>query len=35
MAKNGWRRQSEMLADVFGELLPFGTSPVEGDSRPG
>jgi DNA-binding CsgD family transcriptional regulator len=35
MAKSGWRRQSEMLADVFGELLPFGTSPVEGDSRPG
>jgi DNA-binding CsgD family transcriptional regulator len=25
MAKSGWRRQSEMLADVFGELLPFGT----------
>jgi DNA-binding CsgD family transcriptional regulator/PAS domain-containing protein len=26
MAKNGWRRQSEMLAGVFGELLPFGTN---------
>lgn len=24
MARNGWRRQSAMLADVFGELLPFG-----------
>lgn len=26
MAKNGWQRQSEMLAGVFGELLPFGTN---------
>jgi DNA-binding CsgD family transcriptional regulator len=24
MARNGWRRQSQMLADVFSELLPFG-----------
>jgi DNA-binding CsgD family transcriptional regulator len=24
MTKNGWRRQTEMVADVFSRLLPFG-----------
>jgi len=29
MGKNGWRRQSEILADVFSELLPFGSSSTD------
>jgi DNA-binding CsgD family transcriptional regulator len=30
MAKNDWRRQAQMLADIYGELVPFGSTGADG-----